>query len=436
MLALLLLLVFPKPSSGAGAALVHKSSKAEIPAALATFVAARERAALSRGGGRFTVALSGGSMPKVLGQALAGGAFSWDKWHVFYADERCVPLDHGDSNHKACQEHFFSKVPIPAAQLHPLRYEAGDERDPTAAVARYTAELAAVFAEAAAAAPAPALPQFDLVLLGMGPDGHTASLFPGHALLEGGVVGGAAGAGAPWVAGLTDSPKAPPARITLTLPVLNAAHSVAFVTAGGGKADAIRSIFDAYDAAEEEAGGGGGGGAVLPAGRVACAQEPVHWFVDDAAAAQLLPAHLSQDFVARSTGLRLAWPAEAAAARFLTYDVSWGEQFNFRKAFMRNGVHLARVLQATHDANWVLVLPPFKTGFGADYAWANWRDFFDVRAFAAAVLPRTIEFDEYVVAALVSLATYQCFLVLLLTHDSLPARFLSHFSTCCCKITN
>jgi 6-phosphogluconolactonase len=257
---------------------VHVLAPDALPAALAAHVRECEAAALARGG-RFTVALSGGSMPKVLGQALAAAAFSWAQWHIFYADERCVPLDHADSNHKACQEHFFSKVPIPAAQLHPLRYEAGDERDPAAAVARYTAELAAVFTEAAAPAPA-LLPQFDLVLLGMGPDGHTASLFPGHLLLG----GGAAAAPVPWVAGLTDSPKPPPTRITLTLPVLRAAYNVAFVSGGAAKAPALASILAAGKGADD--------GDMLPAGRITCAHGPVHWFVDPPAAEQLPPSAL------------------------------------------------------------------------------------------------------------------------------------------------
>ena len=267
---------------------VHVHTPDALPAALAAHVREAEAAALARGG-RFTVALSGGSMPKVLGQALAAAAFSWAQWHVFYADERCVPLDHADSNHKACQEHFFGKVPIPAAQLHPLRYEAGDEGNPSAAVARYTAELAAVFTEAAAAAPA-LLPQFDLVLLGMGPDGHTASLFPGHALLGVGVGGGDAGNGGaaaapvPWVAGLTDSPKPPPTRITLTLPVLRAAYSVAFVSGGAAKAPALASILAAGKGADD--------GDMLPAGRITCAHGPVHWFVDPPAAEQLPPSAL------------------------------------------------------------------------------------------------------------------------------------------------
>ena len=283
--------------------LVHVLTAKTLPSALAAHVRSCETEALARGG-RFIVALSGGSMPQVLGQALAGpvdGAegfsFSWDKWHVFYADERCVPLDHAESNHHACAEHFFSKVCIPAEQLHPLRYEAGDEADAGAAAARYTAELAAVFTDAAA--PGGALPALDLVLLGMGADGHTASLFPGHALL---LAGAGEGAAAPWVAGLTDSPKPPSARITLTLPVLSCARNVAFISGGTAKAEALLSILDGKAANDAD---------MLPAGRVTCAHAPVHWFVDAAAAAALPPTlvQLASPAIAPPA----AWAVTAAA---------------------------------------------------------------------------------------------------------------------------
>ena len=110
----------------------------------------------------------------------------------------------------------------------------------------------------------PLLPQFDLILLGMGEDGHTASLFPGHPLLK---------ETERWVAPIFDSPKPPPQRITLTLPVLNNARQVAFITAGASKADILPQVFEP--------------GSALPAHLVQPASGKLDWFVDEAAAAQL-----------------------------------------------------------------------------------------------------------------------------------------------------
>ena len=154
----------------------------DLGADLAQYIHEQETAALARHG-RFVVALSGGSMPKVLGAALTGESapsFDWAAWHIFFADERCVPLDHDDSNFKACEQALFGKVPIPAANLHPLQHEPADIGNPQPAAARYEAELRTVFPDVGA----DALPELDLILLGMGPDGHTASLFPGHPLLQ------------------------------------------------------------------------------------------------------------------------------------------------------------------------------------------------------------------------------------------------------------
>jgi len=109
-------------------------------------------------------------------------------------------------------------------------------------------------------------PVFDVIMLGMGPDGHTASLFPGHALL---------GETAGWVAPIEDSPKPPPRRITLTLPVINHAARVVFVATGAAKQDVLKTVLD-----EPETG--------LPSSRVRPAWPgTVHWFVDDAAAAKV-----------------------------------------------------------------------------------------------------------------------------------------------------
>jgi 6-phosphogluconolactonase len=151
---------------------VHKLDGSEIGAAVAQYVSELATAAIAANG-KFTIALSGGSMPKVLGQGLPGLKMEWDKWHVFFSDERCVALDHDDSNYKACAEHFLSKVPIPAEQIYCLDPTLADK--PEEAAADYAQKMQSVFGDDGT---------FDLILLGMGPDGHTASLFPGHALVN------------------------------------------------------------------------------------------------------------------------------------------------------------------------------------------------------------------------------------------------------------
>jgi 6-phosphogluconolactonase len=178
---------------------------------------------------------------------------------VFYADERAVPLDHPDSNHALCKAHLFSQIPLPKSNIHPLDPNFLDDLEELSDA--YEKELVREFAQKDSAR----FPIFDLIFLGMGGDGHTASLFPGHELLSEDLR---------WVAYIEDSPKPPPKRITLTFPVINHATRVVFVAAGGDKAEVLSTVLD-----KPETG--------LPASRV----QPVHpghlyWFVDDAASAQ------------------------------------------------------------------------------------------------------------------------------------------------------
>ena len=118
---------------------------------------------LARGKERFVVALSGGSMPKLLA-GLLDEDVDWTAWDVFFADERCVPPDDADANVKACREHLFDKIRGEGPRIHALDATLA----PAAAAEAYAAELKTCGG------------RFDLALLGMGPDGHTASLFPGH----------------------------------------------------------------------------------------------------------------------------------------------------------------------------------------------------------------------------------------------------------------
>jgi 6-phosphogluconolactonase len=228
-------------------------------AAAEIFVTAARQAVAAQG--RFTVVLAGGSTPKLLYALLVDDAavrarLPWRQTFFFFGDERHVPPDHADSNYRMAFEAMLSKAPIEPSQI-----------------LRITAELGA--AEAAAAyehvicdffqlAPNQ-LPRFDLVLLGMGPDGHTASLFPDtDALAENQRL---------VVANRVQKLKAD--RITMTFPPLNNAGSVMFMVQGPDKAPALRSVLQSRDLPP------------LPAQRVQPRNGTLRWLVDDAAAAFL-----------------------------------------------------------------------------------------------------------------------------------------------------
>ncbi|KAJ1924445.1 suppressor of los1-1 [Tieghemiomyces parasiticus] len=233
----------------------------DVSASLRDFVLRAQDEALAKHD-RFTIALSGGSLPATLARGLLEHqtAFQWSKWHVFYADERCVPLNDAESNHRLAHEAFLAHVPIPAEQVYTINPDLVGQ--PEAAAEDYQHQLMQAFAPTGDDV---RFPVFDLILLGMGPDGHTCSLFPGHPLVNERTL---------WVSSLTDSPKPPPSRITLTFPVLNHAHAVAFVTTGANKQDMLVRVLD-----QTEEG--------LPAGMVNPTAGHVYWFLDEPAAAKL-----------------------------------------------------------------------------------------------------------------------------------------------------
>ncbi|EJT99055.1 6-phosphogluconolactonase [Dacryopinax primogenitus] len=205
------------------------------------------------------MAVSGGSLAKQLHGLLGNKVVRWDKWHVFFVDERVVPLDNEDSNYHLIQTELLSKVPIPSQNVHPIDADLLDDLDELCD--SYEKELITEFANRETAR----FPVFDLILLGMGPDGHTASLFPNHELLT---------ESDRWVAWIDDSPKDPPARITFTYPVINHAHKCAFVATGVEKQEMLHVTLD-----QPEQG--------LPSSRVRPVQPGLlYWFVDDAAAAK------------------------------------------------------------------------------------------------------------------------------------------------------
>jgi len=177
--------------------------------------------------GRFAVALSGGNTPRSVYSLLASEhkQLPWDRIHVFFGDERHVPPDHPDSNFRMANESFLSKVPIPEKNIHRIRAEL----DVETAVTEYDQQLHDFFRLVDHD-----WPRFDLIFLGIGEDGHTASLFPGSkALAE-----ASRRVAANWVE------KFKTFRITLTFPVLNDASEVVFLVSGGSKARILSEILN------------------------------------------------------------------------------------------------------------------------------------------------------------------------------------------------
>ncbi|KAJ5855480.1 uncharacterized protein N7529_009424 [Penicillium soppii] len=231
---------------------------------LRSYVLSAQNAALTRHES-FRIAVSGGSLPAVLAKALLAPSNGtpqdtpqFSKWHIFFADERAVPLDHEDSNYRLLQDELVTKIPTELGEpvVHAIDEKHIGDDDPQELADLYQEDLMREFA----AKDSVKLPVFDLILLGCGPDGHTCSLFPGHALLR---------EKDAWVAAETNSPKPPPKRITLTLPVVTHAVKIAFVATGGGKKEIMKQIFDLEE------------GSSLPSALVNHgAGEKVSWFTD------------------------------------------------------------------------------------------------------------------------------------------------------------
>jgi 6-phosphogluconolactonase len=206
-------------------------------------------------GGRFTLALAGGSTPKLLYQMLAAdfaGAVDWAKVQIFFGDERCVPPDHPESNYRMARETLLSKVPIPGDNVYRMR----GEIEPEEAAKEYGLMLKEKFGDEG----------LDLVLLGMGEDGHTASLFPGTAAVNEAhhrVVANYAEhstTGKSW-------------RITLTAPFLNRSRQVLILVAGANKAKVLAEVLEGPRDPQK-----------LPVQMIEPASGKLAWLVDAAAA--------------------------------------------------------------------------------------------------------------------------------------------------------
>jgi 6-phosphogluconolactonase len=199
---------------------VHSDAHAAARAGAEAFAAAARSAVEARG--RFSVALAGGTAPREMYSLLADAQIPWEGVHLFWGDERCVPPRHPRSNYAMAWDAFIRHVPIPEENVHRMRGELPAEEG----AALYREELAAFFG--------PGVPRFDVIHLGLGPDAHTCSLFPFDELLR--------------ERRLTVAPalmrELGEPRVTITLPVVNAAARVEMFVVGAGKAEVVRKVLE------------------------------------------------------------------------------------------------------------------------------------------------------------------------------------------------
>ncbi|MBV9615167.1 MAG: 6-phosphogluconolactonase [Ktedonobacteraceae bacterium] len=214
--------------------------------------------------GRFTLVLAGGTTPKKLYGLLASEPYreqiDWALTEIFWSDERCVPPDSEDSNYHLAQQVLLGQIPIPAEQIHRMPADA-DDRDQASLT--YTQEIQRVFGTNG-------VPSFDLIQLGMGPEGHTASLFPHQASLH----------EQTRLVIPVSVPKPPPPRLTFTPPLLNAASHVLFLVTGQDKADALQAVLEGTYNPDE-----------YPAQIIRPPKGEVTWMLDPAAASKLRAQH-------------------------------------------------------------------------------------------------------------------------------------------------
>ncbi len=222
----------------------------------------RRARAATEARGAFMVALAGGSTPRRTYEILAEPSFAqqvnWDSVHVFFGDERSVPPDHQDSNYRTAHHALLSRVSVRESRIHRME---GERSDLSQAAASYETTLSKSFR----AGPG-AFPRFDLIMLGMGPDGHTASLFPETSALS---------EIQAWVVA-NDVPQLKTRRLTMTAPVLNAARCVMFAVAGPDKADRLAAVLEGPRDLTH-----------LPSQLIAPTDGELLWLVDQAAAARL-----------------------------------------------------------------------------------------------------------------------------------------------------
>jgi 6-phosphogluconolactonase len=243
---------------------VRTDAAALAAAAVERFVQAAEQAIVERG--RFVVALSGGSTPRRMFELLARGRLvsrvDWSRVHIVWGDERCVPPTDAESNYRMAREALLDHVPVPPANVHRMH----GEDDPERAAAAYESTLRVLFRTASGPPSAEPGQNIDLALLGLGDNGHTASIFPGSAIVD---------ERERWVAS-EFVPAVSMWRITMTAPLLNAATRILFLVSGGSKASVLERVLEGPRAPHE-----------LPAQLIAPTRGRIEWLVDRAAAAEL-----------------------------------------------------------------------------------------------------------------------------------------------------
>jgi 6-phosphogluconolactonase len=235
---------------------IHKNTN-ELSLAVADWMADYITSTLEKKG-RFTLALSGGSTPKILHTILAGSPFKekidWPSLHIFWGDERAVPFEDERNNARMAYDTLLNHVPVPASQVHVMR----TDTEPGVAAAEYDQLLHRYFDNSETS--------FDLVLLGMGDDGHTLSLFPGTEIIH---------EQHAWArAFYLDAQQM--YRISLTAPVVNKAGAVLFLTAGANKAHTLKQVLEGSFQPD-----------VYPSQVIRPQSGELHWFIDESAAAEL-----------------------------------------------------------------------------------------------------------------------------------------------------
>lgn len=205
--------------------------------------------------GFFAIGVSGGSVAKLICDGLKERPkVQWDKWRVFFCDERHVNFDDENSTYAVYKRELFDKVGMKPENVFAIDPSVGVQE----AAEDYISKIRKVF-------PGTETPNFDLLILGMGPDGHTCSLFPDHPALK---------ETDKLIVPITDSPKPPPCRITMTYPILCSASNVYVIATGSSKADAVRKCLEPDKGVDP-----------LPAGRVR--SKELHWILDQASGSQL-----------------------------------------------------------------------------------------------------------------------------------------------------
>ncbi|KAK1437480.1 hypothetical protein QVD17_03271 [Tagetes erecta] len=210
---------------------VHKfETEEQVAVALAIYILHLSAKSIAANG-TFSVVLSGGTLINTLRKLTEPpyvSSIDWSKWLIFFLDERVVPLDHPDSNYKLAYDGFLSKVPIPESNIYAIK----EKLSPEEAADEYEQRLKHLVANGTLkTSPTTGFAKFDLMLVGMGPEGHVASLFCWHfQRFE----------KKKWVTFITDSPKPPSNRITFTFPLINSADEIAMVVTGEDAADAVK----------------------------------------------------------------------------------------------------------------------------------------------------------------------------------------------------